>query len=69
MYIAFLLGGVVEFPGYTVGFATFKLGRKPVFIFCMLMSGLSSVGIVIVELYAKGKDMDRRKNLPNLTYI
>lgn len=55
MYIAFILGGLVEFPGYSLGFAAFKLGRKPVFIFCMLMSGLSSIGIVVVELYAKGK--------------
>ena len=55
LYVNFMLGGLVEFPAYTVCFACNKLGRKSLHIVGMMIGGLACLGTVFVDLYARGK--------------
>ena len=55
LYVNFMLGGLVEFPGYTVCFLCFKLGRKALHVFGMMVGGLACLGTVMVDQFAKGK--------------
>ena len=56
IYINFMVGGLVEFPAYTICFLCNKLGRKGPHVFGMLLAGLACLGTVFVDLY-----MDKSK--------
>ena len=54
IFVTFVLGGVVEFPAYTVCFLCFKLGRKWPHVFGMAVGGLACLAMVLVDQFAKG---------------
>lgn len=66
IYINFMLGGLVEFPAYTVCFACNKLGRKPFHIGGMMIGGLACLGTVFADVYARGMALSMIRNISNL---
>ena len=54
IFINFMLGGLVEFPAYTVCFLCYLVGRKPLHIVGMMIGGFSCLGTVFVDRYARG---------------
>jgi len=60
IFINFMLGGLVEFPGYTVCFLCYKLGRKSLHIFGMMVGGLACLGTVFVDQFATDMPEDEK---------
>lgn len=55
IFLNFVLGGLVEFPAYTVCFICNKLGRKGPYIFGTTVGGLACIGVVLVDYFLKGE--------------
>lgn len=54
LFLNYVLGGLVEFPAYSLCFLCNKLGRKGPHVFSTIFGGLACLGVVIVDYFLKG---------------
>lgn len=54
VYLIFMMSGAIEFVAYSACLPINKIGRKLPHVFGMMIAGLASVAIILVDFYVKG---------------